>query len=207
MAILLIDNYDSFTFNLYQMVQAVSAVPVKVFRNDALSLQDIVAMLPKGVILSPGPGHPANSRDFGVCQQVIAQSDEIGCPILGVCLGHQGLGLHFGGQVTQAPEIMHGKTSLVDVLTDSPLFSGLSRPFQAMRYHSLVVAEEGFPDCLAITAREQKSGLVMGLQHKTKPLHGVQFHPESIGTPEGQQLLSNFVELTGCYVSQATQVA
>jgi anthranilate synthase component 2 len=203
MGLLLIDNYDSFTFNLFQMVQAVSAVPVTVVRNDNITLSQIQAMGPQGIIFSPGPGHPAVARDFGACQTVLDHLDSITCPILGVCLGHQGMGLHFGGQVIQAPEILHGKTSQIYIEVDTPLFTGLSNPFQAMRYHSLVVADEGFPDCLEITARERQSGLIMGLRHRTKPLHGVQFHPESIGTPEGQQLLINFVALAGCSNTQA----
>ena len=195
MPIILIDNYDSFTFNLFQMVQAVSPVPVLVFRNDEKTLEELLALHPEKIILSPGPGHPDLASDFGVCRDLIASQDTHGIPILGVCLGHQGLSSVSGAKVVQAPAIVHGKTSEIDVLAeDCPLFTGLSRPFQAMRYHSLVVEEASLPSVLKVTCKDKTHGLIMGVQHESLPLYGVQFHPESIGTPEGQALLKNFVD-------------
>ncbi|MCE2930572.1 MAG: aminodeoxychorismate/anthranilate synthase component II [Vampirovibrionales bacterium] len=195
MPIILIDNYDSFTFNLFQMVQAVSPVPVLVFRNDEKTLEELLALHPEKIILSPGPGHPDLASDFGVCRDLIASQDTHGIPILGVCLGHQGLSSVYGAKVVQAPAIVHGKTSEIDVLAeDCPLFTGLSRPFQAMRYHSLVVEEASLPSVLKVTCKDKTHGLIMGVQHESLPLYGVQFHPESIGTPEGQALLKNFVD-------------
>ncbi len=193
-SILLIDNYDSFTYNLFQMVQVETTLPVEVFRNDALTLADLVDMKPDRIILSPGPGHPAIEADFGVCRDIIRQWDALQCPVLGVCLGHQGMVQHLGGNVVQAPAIVHGKTSPIAILNPSPLLEGLSSPFQAMRYHSLVAADENWPEELEVTARDTVDNLIMALQHKSKPLYGVQFHPESIGTPEGARLLRNFVE-------------
>jgi anthranilate synthase/aminodeoxychorismate synthase-like glutamine amidotransferase len=196
--ILLIDNYDSFTYNLFQMVQSQTDHPVVVYRNDAIDLDGVKALQPNRIILSPGPGHPSNDSDFGVCKDIILHQEELGCPILGVCLGHQGIVHHLGGRVIQAPVICHGKTSSVGIRRGengiSPLLDGLSNPFQAMRYHSLVADDATFPDCLQVTAREMANGLIMALQHKTLPIYGVQFHPESIGTPEGAQCLRNFVE-------------
>jgi anthranilate synthase/aminodeoxychorismate synthase-like glutamine amidotransferase len=192
-SIVLIDNYDSFTYNLYQMVQALTDLPVKVYRNDALDLAGILALTPDRIILSPGPGHPGIASDFGVCKDVIL-SEQVTVPVLGVCLGHQGMAHHAGGTVCQAPFIVHGKTSPVGIIKNVPLFDGLSNPFQAMRYHSLVVDPDNLPDCLEVTAKETTHGLIMGLKHRTKPHYGVQFHPESIGTPEGNQLLQNFLE-------------
>ena len=195
MPIILIDNYDSFTFTLFQMVQAVSPVPVLVFRNDEKSVEALLALNPEKIILSPGPGHPDIASDFGVCRELIATQATHGIPILGVCLGHQGLSSVYGAKVVQAPAIVHGKTSEIDVLAeDCPLFVGLSRPFQAMRYHSLVVEEASLPSVLKVTCKDKTHGLIMGIQHESLPLYGVQFHPESIGTPEGQLLLKNFVE-------------
>lgn len=198
MSILLIDNYDSFTYNLYQMVQALTKTPVEVYRNDALSIEEIESLRPERVILSPGPGHPAKAKDFGVCKEVLNAAEKLGVPILGVCLGHQGIVHHFGGNVVQAPVICHGKTSAIGIRQDhhgvSPLLEGLPNPFQAMRYHSLVAAEGTFPECLQVTAREIVHGLIMALEHKRLPIYGVQFHPESIGTPHGSQILRNFLE-------------
>jgi anthranilate synthase component II len=204
--LLLIDNYDSFTFNLYQMLQEQTEAKVSVYRNDALTFDELLALKPDGVVLSPGPGHPAASKDFGICQAVIEQWDRLNVPVLGVCLGHQGLGCYMGGQVSQAPAIMHGKTSQVAVLRqDSPLFAGLPNPFTAMRYHSLVVSEENFPhETFRITAKDLDHGLIMAMEHRSKPLYGVQFHPESIGTPEGGLMLKNFLtlcKLTPCPIT------
>lgn len=194
MPLLLIDNYDSFTFNLFQLVQPLLPEPIAVYRNDRIDFETIRAMQPSHVILSPGPGHPGNDSDFGVCKDVILRQEELGCPVLGVCLGHQGMVHHFGGHVVQAPEIVHGKTSAIAFTPGSRLFDGLSNPFVAMRYHSLVAAEDPFPACLKIIARETNHNLVMAIEHTEKPLYGIQFHPESVGTPEGQKILRNFIE-------------
>lgn len=193
--ILIIDNYDSFTFNLYQMMQAETERELIVKRNDALTFEDIVELAPDAVVLSPGPGHPGNEQDFGVCGKVIAKAAELKRPVLGVCLGHQGIGHFMGGTVMRAPQIVHGKMSLIRRLGSTPLFAGLPETFSVMRYHSLVVADDKFPDCLEITAREESANLIMALQHKSLPLYGVQFHPESIGTPEGKTILRNFINL------------
>lgn len=194
MPLILIDNYDSFTYNLYQMVQTMTADVVEVFRNDKIDFDRLLKLSPSRVILSPGPGHPANDADFGVGKQVILRQEELACPVLGVCLGHQGIVHHLGGKVVGAPQIVHGKMSTVCVTAKSPLFAGLPPSFAAMRYHSLVAAEESFPSELEVTGRESAYGLIMAIQHRFRPLYGVQFHPESIGTPEGQRILQNFIE-------------
>lgn len=196
--ILLIDNYDSFTFNLYQLLQQLvwennSESRVMVYRNDALTLQDIQTLNPTHIVLSPGPGHPAKASDFGICQQVIEEFDTLQAALLGVCLGHQGIAHYLGGEVVKAPNIVHGKTSRISYTADSKLFQGLPNPFTAMRYHSWVVSPDTFPSCLRITASEPAQNLIMGLEHTTKPIFGVQFHPESIGTPEGALIARNFL--------------
>lgn len=194
MSIVIIDNYDSFTYNLYQMVQALTELKVEVFRNDAIEFTALVDKRPSHVILSPGPGHPAVESDFRICKDVILQSETLGAKVLGVCLGHQGIVHHLGGTVGAAPEIVHGKTSQVNITQPSPLLEGLDNPFTAMRYHSLLALDQNFPAELTVTAKEATLGLIMALQHKSKPIYGVQFHPESIGTPQGSQLLRNFIE-------------
>ncbi|MBK8191248.1 MAG: aminodeoxychorismate/anthranilate synthase component II [Vampirovibrionales bacterium] len=194
--VVIIDNFDSFTYNLYQMTQALTTRETLVFRNNALDFDALLALRPDRAILSPGPGHPANEKDFGVCREVVTRYEALACPVLGVCLGHQGIAHHLGGSVRRAPEIVHGKTSMIEILEPSPLFEGLPNPFEAMRYHSLVVSEDDLPTCLRIIAREVRSGLPMALCHASAPLYGVQFHPESIGTPQGGRLLENF--LTRC---------
>lgn len=192
--IVIIDNYDSFSYNLYQLVQEQTENPVVVYRNDAITLDGLIALKPSRIILSPGPGHPGNGKDFGVCREILLNQERLGCPVLGVCLGHQGIAEHLGGAVVSAPEIMHGKTSMVHILEHSLLFEGLSNPFEAMRYHSLLIDEERLPPALRITARETRLGLPMALEHIERPIYGIQFHPESIGTPEGRKLLRNFLE-------------
>ncbi len=194
MNIVIIDNYDSFTFNLYQMLFEVGANNVQVFRNDEIDLAGIQDLKPNRVVLSPGPGHPAVDSDFGVCKEIIKQSDKIACPVLGICLGHQGMVQHLSGQVIVAPQIVHGKSSSIKIVAQSPLFQGLPNTFQAMRYHSLIASDQSFPPELSVTAREEKDNLIMAIQHKNKPLYGLQFHPESIGTPLGIQILRNFIE-------------
>ncbi|MCC6981098.1 MAG: aminodeoxychorismate/anthranilate synthase component II [Candidatus Melainabacteria bacterium] len=202
MRAIIIDNYDSFTFNLYQMLvplvrklEKSESADVEVFRNDAVSLDEIVAMKPTHIVLSPGPGHPSVERDFGVCKDVILSQKKLGAALMGVCLGHQGIVAHLGGEVVRAQEIVHGKTSQINVETPSRIFEGIGGKFEAMRYHSLVAKEESFPADLRITAREGKHGLIMALEHKSEPIYGVQFHPESIGTAKGSLIMENFLSV------------
>ena len=183
--ILVVDNYDSFTFNLVQFL-ARRDPDVRVVRNDAATAGELLALAPDRIVISPGPGRP---EDAGVSCDLIRRNESI--PLLGVCLGHQALGLVFGGRIVRAPVLMHGKTSEI-AHRGAGLFSGLSNPFTATRYHSLVVERSSVPPELEITA--EADGLVMGLAHRSRPLAGVQFHPESILTPEGEKLLGNFVE-------------
>jgi anthranilate synthase/aminodeoxychorismate synthase-like glutamine amidotransferase len=194
MKLFIIDNYDSFTFNLYQLLQPLLDEPITVVRNDAISFADLCAAGPSHVVLSPGPGHPGIESDFGVCKEIILRRKELGCPILGVCLGHQGIVHYLGGSVIVAPQIVHGKSSEIKTINAGPLFDGLPDSFEAMRYHSLVAAEENFPKELRVTARDARDGLVMALQHESDRLYGLQFHPESIGTPNGAQILENFIK-------------
>jgi anthranilate synthase/phosphoribosyltransferase len=184
--ILLVDNYDSFTFNLYQYLGELGA-QVKVIRNDAMSVEDALALQPERIVISPGPGTP---DEAGISLELIHRSP---VPLLGVCLGHQALGQTFGGQVVRAPKLMHGKTS--EIRHDGKtIFSGLPDVFTATRYHSLVVAPETVPACLEVSAWTD-GGVVMGLRHRERPLEGVQFHPESILTTSGKDLLRNFLGL------------
>ncbi len=187
--LVMIDNYDSFTYNLYQYLEEMGT-PVAVFRNDAVTLDQIVSMAPQGIVISPGPGRPESA---GVSPDVIRElSGRL--PILGVCLGHQAIGMVFGAAVIAAGRLMHGKTSMVTA-DGLGIYKGINKPFQAMRYHSLAVRREGLPDCLAITA-EAEDGEIMGLRHREHPTEGIQFHPESIMTPVGKRLLRNFLKLT-----------
>ncbi|MGE5126177.1 MAG: bifunctional anthranilate synthase component II/anthranilate phosphoribosyltransferase [Betaproteobacteria bacterium] len=184
--ILLVDNYDSFTFNLYQYLGELGA-QVKVVRNDALSVEQALALSPERIVVSPGPGTP---DEAGISLELIRRSP---VPVLGVCLGHQALGQTFGGRVVRAPKLMHGKTS--EIRHDGrTIFAGLPDVFTATRYHSLVVAPESVPDCLEVSAWTD-GGVVMGLRHKERPLEGVQFHPESVLTTAGKDLLRNFLGL------------
>ena len=196
MGILLIDNYDSFTWNLFQMLQAQTKQVVRVVRNDELTWEQVLELQPERIILSPGPGLPENDRDFGVCKEVILRQQELNCPVLGVCLGHQGIVHHLGGKVIPAPDVVHGKTSSVRILKDSPLLAGLPNPFKAMRYHSWAIEAGTLPPALEVLAEtDDAERVVMALRHRERALYGVQFHPESIGTPEGAQLLGNFLAL------------
>ncbi len=184
---ILIDNYDSFTYNLYHYMAELGA-EMEVFRNDEKTVAEIKAMKPEGIILSPGPKTP---DDAGICLEVVETlAGDI--PILGVCLGHQAIGQAFGGKVVRAPELMHGKTS--EILHDgSGVFAGLPSPFVATRYHSLTLEPETFPDALTVTARTA-DGVIMALQHPDMALFGVQFHPESILSEHGHALLQNFID-------------
>ena len=187
--IVIIDNYDSFTYNLVQAFAAGGA-DVHVFRNDAIGKDEAVALQPTHLVISPGPGRP---QDAGVSEQMIATfSEQI--PMLGVCLGHQCLVSYFGGRIVRAERLMHGKTSLVKH-DDGSLFAGMSQPFAAGRYHSLCADPQTLPAELELTA-ETERGEIMGVRHKSLPLNGVQFHPESILTPEGSKLLANFLRMT-----------
>ena len=183
-----IDNYDSFTYNLVQYLGELGA-EVKVMRNDAVSLDDIARVNPDRIVISPGPGRP---EDAGITMDVIKRFGQK-TPILGVCLGHQAIGAVFGGSVVRASVPMHGKTSTIE--HDSRgVFAGITEPFVASRYHSLVVAEKGLPADLEVSARTKDEGTIMGLRHRQWPIHGVQFHPESILTGEGHRILRNFLK-------------
>ena len=183
----LIDNYDSFTYNLYQYLAELGA-EVQTFRNDQVTLEELDALAPEGVVISPGPCTP---REAGISNAAIRHFGPR-VPTLGVCLGHQCLGYAYGAVVGQAGEIRHGKTSPVEH-SGAGVLRGLPNPFEAIRYHSLVVYPERLPDCLEVTARTA-NGLIMGLRHKEYPIEGVQFHPESIMTPNGKQLLQNYLD-------------
>jgi anthranilate synthase component 2 len=186
--VLVIDNYDSFTYNLVQYLGELGA-DVRVMRNDVVSLEDVVAARADRIVISPGPGRPEAA---GVTMSVIRRLGET-TPILGVCLGHQAIGAVFGGEVVRAGVPMHGKTSTIEH-DGQGVFSGIAGPFVASRYHSLVVAESGLPAALAIAARTREDANIMGLRHRTWPVHGVQFHPESILTGEGKHIVRNFLE-------------
>ncbi|TMQ10218.1 MAG: aminodeoxychorismate/anthranilate synthase component II [Deltaproteobacteria bacterium] len=189
--IVIIDNYDSYAYNLYQRIGEIVGVAPRVFRNDRVTLDEVCALAPTHLVISPGPGNPENPAYFGVCCRLVL---ELGprLPVLGVCLGHQGIGFAFGGRVIRAPAPMHGKSSRVKH-DGSRLFRGLDSPLVGMRYHSLVLDPDAIPDALRVTAWTD-DGIVMGFAHKEFPIFGVQFHPESIGTPQGIQILRNFLE-------------
>jgi anthranilate synthase component 2 len=163
-------------------------------RANTTSFEAIAALRPERVVLSPGPGHPAVPRDFGVSAELLARLDPA-VPVLGVCLGHQGIAHHLGGRVVRAPEIHHGKTDRVRVAQDARLFRGLPEQVQVMRYHSLVAERASLPEALRVTAETEAHGLVMAFEHRDRPLFGVQFHPESIGTPLGDAMMRNFLEV------------
>jgi anthranilate synthase component 2 len=182
---LLIDNYDSFTYNLWHYLSELGA-EIAIHRNDALSVEAALAKRPQGIIISPGPGTPAQS---GITVPLVAAAGPI--PVLGVCLGHQAIGEAFGGKVVRAPAPMHGKVSPIEH-DGTSVFAGLPNPFTATRYHSLIVERASLPDCLRVTAWTA-DGLIMGLEHRSLPLHGVQFHPESIASEAGKPLLENFL--------------
>lgn len=188
--LLLIDNYDSFTYNLVHFLGELGAETL-VRRNDALTAKEALALRPDGIVLSPGPCDPDKA---GICLDLIAEAAGK-LPILGVCLGHQAIGQAFGGTIARAPEIMHGKLSDIRH-TNTGAMAGLPNPLRVTRYHSLIVDRGTLPDCLEINA-ETENGLIMGLRHKTLPIHGVQFHPESIASQDGHRLLGNFLDIAG----------
>jgi anthranilate synthase/aminodeoxychorismate synthase-like glutamine amidotransferase len=187
--VLVIDNYDSFTYNLVQYLGELGATVI-VRRNDEASIEQLRALAHERVVISPGPGRPEHA---GVSLDVI-KTFGLRMPVLGVCLGHQAIGMAFGGDVVRAPVPIHGKTSTVEH-NSTGVFAGLAASFHAGRYHSLVVEERTLPADLEVTARTKEDGLVMGLRHKTLPIHGVQFHPESVLTHEGRRILRNFLEM------------
>ncbi|WP_423188390.1 anthranilate synthase component II [Alkalibacterium sp. f15] len=186
--ILLIDNYDSFTYNLYQYLGECGE-EVKVVRNDALTIADVRALNPKAIVLSPGPGTPSQA---GICVDLVKELHEE-VPILGICLGHQAIGEAFGGTVGHADEVKHGKTARV-LHHQADLFKGLKVEIEVMRYHSLVILKDTLPACLTITATSITDGEIMAVKHNAYPIYGLQFHPESIGTSDGKQMIENFLE-------------
>ena len=188
MTVIVIDNYDSFTYNLVQYLGELGA-DVRVMRNDVVTVGDVAAAKPDRIVISPGPGRP---EEAGITMHVIR---ELGgrMPLLGVCLGHQAIGAVFGGTIVRARAPMHGKTSTIEH-DGLGVFHGIDSPFVASRYHSLIVAEADLPAELQVSARTRDDGVIMGLRHRTKPIHGVQFHPESILTGAGQSILRNFLE-------------
>ncbi len=186
--ILLIDNYDSFSYNLYQLIGGIDP-DIKVVRNDALTIEEIRTLSPKAIFLSPGPGHPSKA---GICIDCIQQlGSEV--PIFGVCLGHQAICEAYGGVVSYASKLMHGKTSIASLDTSSPIFKGMSPNMQVARYHSLAAMQDKLPDCLQVIAQTD-AGDIMAVAHKEHAVYGVQFHPESILTPDGTQIIKNFLE-------------
>ncbi len=189
MKVLIVDNYDSFVYNLYQRLGELGATPT-VVRNDAVTLTDVRHMAPDALVLSPGPGHPSNVRDFGVCADLLRHMSSY-VPTLGVCLGHQGIASVFGGRVGHAVRLLHGKSSSIrhDGRT---IFEGLPNPFTAGRYHSLAIDRDAMPSELEVSATSE-DGEVMAVRHRRFPIEGVQFHPESVLTPDGPALLANFL--------------
>lgn len=188
--VIIVDNYDSYAYNLFQRIGEITGSAAKVLRNDETSLDEIRALDPTHIVISPGPGSPENPDYFGVCLEVIRELGKT-VPLLGVCLGHQGIGYAFGGRVVRAPKPMHGKTSSLSHDGEG-VFLEVQNPCTVMRYHSLMVEKETFPSVLRVTAQTE-DGVIMGLQHKTYPIWGLQFHPESIGTPSGIRMLQNFL--------------
>lgn len=196
--ILLIDNYDSFVYNLYQFL-AVEDPDVRLVRNDRITPEEALSMEPDAIVISPGPGKPS---DAGVCIELIRQLKGR-IPILGVCLGHQAIGEAFGATVTHASRLMHGKTSLLTDVADDIIFKGIKKPVQVARYHSLSVQESTLPQELEVTARSD-DGEIMAMRHREYPIYGLQFHPESVMTPEGSAMIRNFLEAAGTAVNGST---
>ncbi len=191
MKILIIDNYDSFVYNLYQYVGELGGKPI-ILRNNKASINRVKKIKPDKIIISPGPGTPENRKYFGFCSEILMKiSPKV--PTLGICLGHQGIIHVFGGKIIQAKKLMHGKTSLI-IHDGKGIFKGIKNPLLATRYHSLVGSKKNFPKCLIITAESIDDKEIMGVRHKEYPIEGVQFHPESILTLEGKYLIKNFLD-------------
>lgn len=186
--IIMIDNYDSFTYNLYQYIGTLNP-DIEVYRNDKITVDEVLAKNPSHIIISPGPGYPA---DAGICVDLIKKAGDI--PILGVCLGHQAICEAFGGKIVHAPQIMHGKSDTVSIDENCRLFKGLGNECVCGRYHSLAAQNETIPDCLRVTAKSS-DGCIMGIEHKERPVYGIQFHPESVLTPQGMTILENFLQI------------
>jgi anthranilate synthase component II len=198
----ILDNYDSFTFNLYQYLGELEGRRPLVLRNDDVTLDGLERLNPGRIVISPGPGRPDDPAYFGVCHEaILALGPRL--PLLGICLGHQGVIHAFGGEVVGAPEVMHGKASRVHHDGD-PIFRHVPGPFEAMRYHSLVGGPRSIPDCLRVIARTD-DGVVMGVRHRSHPIYGLQFHPESVGTPAGKTVLRNFLRLRGAAAAERTR--
>ncbi|MBT3311620.1 MAG: aminodeoxychorismate/anthranilate synthase component II [Desulfobacterales bacterium] len=188
--IVMIDNYDSFTYNLVQYLRELGA-NVKPVRNDVINIDEIESWQPAGIVISPGPGRPESA---GISLEVVRQfSGRL--PILGVCLGHQTIAQAFGAKIVPAEKLMHGKTSMI-INNGKKIYNGINKPFKAMRYHSLAVSRDTLPECFSITSETEDDGEIMGIRHKTHPTEGIQFHPESIMTPEGRNLLGNYLKET-----------
>ncbi len=191
MKVLIIDNYDSFVYNLVQYIGMQHAIP-EVYRNDTISIREVeTSVKPDAIIISPGPGNPSNPRDFGVCTGLLRTISRT-IPTIGICLGHQGIGYAYGAKISRANLIMHGKTSKIRHNGRS-LFAGLPDPFEATRYHSLVINRDSIPDELEVTATSLEDNEIMGIKHKDYPIYGVQFHPESIMTTDGMSIVKNFL--------------
>ena len=188
--LVIIDNYDSFTYNLVHYLGELGA-ECRVFRNDAIAVEEVIALSPRGIVLSPGPGYPESA---GICLDLVKKAAGA-VPLLGVCLGHQAIGQAFGGRIVRAPKLMHGKLSAIRHDGDG-LFDGLPQGFEATRYHSLMVERDSLPETLEVNA-ETREGVIMGLVHREWPVFGVQFHPESIASEHGHALLANFLRATG----------
>ena len=192
MKVLVIDNYDSFVYNLVQYVGELGGDPV-VYRNDQITLDEAMKIEPDKIVISPGPGDPQNPKYFGVCSEILRKMSPT-VPTLGVCLGHQGIIATYGGKVVRAGEVVHGKPSVIEH-DGKGLFKGIESPLEATRYHSLVGAKETIPECLEVTAVSLDDGEIMGVRHLEYPIEGVQFHPESILTTSGKRMITNFLEM------------
>lgn len=186
--IIMIDNYDSFTYNLYQYIGAIDP-DIEVYRNDKITVSDVLDKKPSHIILSPGPGYP---KDAGICVELLKKSGDI--PVLGVCLGHQAMGEAFGGKIVRAPRIMHGKKDTISLDINCPVFAGINQTAEVGRYHSLVIDNGSLPECLEVTATSD-DGCIMGVKHLKRPVYGIQFHPESVLTPDGMKMIKNFLNI------------
>ena len=186
--IIMIDNYDSFTYNLYQYIGSINP-DIEVYRNDKITVEEVLAKNPSHIIISPGPKYP---KDAGICIDLIKNAGDI--PILGVCLGHQSIAEAFGGKIVHAPRIMHGKQDILEIDGESKIFGGIDGEIAVGRYHSLVIDNSSVPECLTVTARTS-DGCIMAVEHKQRPIFGIQFHPESVLTPTGMQMIENFLNI------------